>query len=44
MVKNLFRAYDIRGIYNVELNAEICLHIGQGIGTYIKREMNGMKD
>lgn len=40
-MKKIFRAYDIRGVYPVDLNEEIAMNIGKGIGTFVQREMNG---
>ena len=34
--QNIFREYDIRGIYPTELNEETAYLIGQGFGTHIK--------
>ncbi len=33
--QHIFRAYDIRGIFNKDLTPEIALQIGRGFGTYI---------
>lgn len=33
--ERIFRAYDIRGIYGIDLNEEIALKIGKGISTYL---------
>ena len=33
--ENIFRNYDIRGIYPTEINEEAALHIGKGIGTFL---------
>lgn len=38
---NIFRTYDIRGIYPNEINENIALHIGKAFGTYLIR--NGLK-
>ncbi len=35
--EHIFRAYDIRGIYNKDINAEIMYNIGLAVGTYIKK-------
>lgn len=35
--KNIFREYDIRGTYNVNLNEDVSYTIGKAYGTYIKR-------
>ncbi len=34
-MNNIFRAYDIRGIYNEELNPSIVAKIGMAFGTYL---------
>ena len=34
-MENIFRAYDIRGIYNEELDPEIVARIGMAFGTYL---------
>jgi phosphomannomutase len=39
-MEHIFRAYDIRGVYPEELNEEIALKIGRGIGTFVKRDMD----
>ena len=36
--KNIFREYDIRGIYDSELNEEIAYHIGRAFGTNLRRK------
>ena len=36
--QHIFRAYDIRGIFNKDLTPEIALQIGRGFGTYIGGE------
>jgi phosphomannomutase / phosphoglucomutase len=33
---NIFKAYDIRGIYGKDLTEEVMLNIGKSIGTFIK--------
>lgn len=38
--KNIFRAYDIRGIYPSELNEDMALHIGKAIGTLTRRKLH----
>ncbi len=35
--KNIFRGYDIRGVYPVDLNEDVAYTIGRSYGTYIKR-------
>jgi len=37
---NIFRAYDIRGTYPDQLNAEIAELIGKGFGTYLRRKLS----
>ena len=38
ILKNIFREYDIRGVYNTELNEEVAYHIGRAFGTNLKRK------
>lgn len=38
---HIFRAYDIRGIYNQDMNTKIMHEIGLGFGTYVKNVLNG---
>jgi phosphomannomutase/phosphoglucomutase len=38
---NIFRAYDIRGLVDVDLNSNTAYFLGKGIGTFLKR--NGAK-
>jgi len=38
--QNIFRAYDIRGLYPNELNADVAELIGKGFGTYIVRNLD----
>ena len=35
--KNIFREYDIRGVYDKDLNEDVAYTIGKSFGTYIKR-------
>ncbi len=35
--KNIFRAYDIRGIYPDEIDANVAIAIGKGFATLMKR-------
>lgn len=37
--QNIFRAYDIRGLYPTELNAGVAELIGKGLGTYVVRHL-----
>ena len=37
LLKNIFREYDIRGIYGEELTDEIAYHIGRAFGTKLRR-------
>ena len=41
---NIFRAYDIRGIYGNELTKESIFLLGKGIGTYFKRKYKEQED
>ena len=36
--KNIFRDYDIRGIYPQEINAGVALHVGKALGTLIVKK------
>ena len=38
LLKNIFREYDIRGIYNSELTNELAYHIGRAFGTNLRRK------
>lgn len=38
--QHIFRAYDIRGVYPNELNAEAAELIGKGFGTYVRQKLN----
>lgn len=35
--KYIFRGYDIRGVYPIDLNSEVANIIGKSFGTYVKR-------
>ncbi len=35
--KNIFRGYDIRGVYPSDINSEVANTIGKSFGTYVKR-------
>jgi phosphomannomutase len=39
--KLIFRAYDIRGLYNKDISPEVFYKIGLAAGTYVKRTMRG---
>ena len=41
--RNIFRAYDIRGIYQEGISPELFYRIGLAAGTYVKKEMGGNK-
>ena len=34
--KNIFRGYDIRGIYPTEIDSDTAYTIGRGFGSYIR--------
>lgn len=36
--KNIFREYDIRGVYGVDLNEDVAYTLGKSFGTYIKKQ------
>ncbi|MBN1540099.1 MAG: hypothetical protein JW939_08140 [Candidatus Thermoplasmatota archaeon] len=38
-MEQIFRAYDIRGIWNRDLDVQTCLDIGRGLGTLMKRDL-----
>lgn len=38
LLKNIFREYDIRGIYGEELDDEMAYHIGRAFGTNLRRK------
>lgn len=38
LLKNIFREYDIRGIYNEELDDETAYYIGRAFGTNLRRK------
>ena len=38
LLKNIFREYDIRGIYGEELSDELAYHIGRAFGTKLVRQ------
>ncbi|MEM0010576.1 MAG: phosphomannomutase/phosphoglucomutase, partial [Candidatus Bathyarchaeia archaeon] len=36
MIKdNIFRAYDIRGVYGIDINENIAKHVGKALGTFL---------
>jgi phosphomannomutase len=39
--KQIFRAYDIRGLYNKDISADVFYKIGLAAGTYVKQTMQG---
>jgi len=41
-MEHIFRAYDIRGVWNKDLDPQICMDIGRGLGTLLSRDL-GMK-
>ena len=38
LLKNIFREYDIRGVYGSELSCELAYHIGRAFGTNLVRK------
>ena len=40
--KHIFRAYDIRGIYQDDISPELFYKIGLAAGTYIKKDSDGV--
>lgn len=41
--KQIFRAYDIRGMYNKDISPEVFYKIGLAAGTYVKQTIQGTK-
>ena len=41
--KLIFRAYDIRGLYNKDISPEVFYKIGLAAGTYVKHTMRGTR-
>jgi len=39
--KHIFRAYDIRGLYNKDISPDVFYKIGLAAGTYVKHSMHG---
>ena len=39
--KQIFRAYDIRGLYNKDISPDVFYKIGLAAGTYVKQRMKG---
>ncbi len=39
--KQIFRAYDIRGLYNKDITPEVFYRIGLAAGTYVRQTMQG---
>ena len=35
--KNIFREYDIRGVYPIDIDEDVSYTIGKAYGTYIKK-------
>ena len=40
--KNIFREYDIRGVYPIDIDVDVAYTIGKAYGTYIKRYNENM--
>lgn len=38
--KNIFRMYDIRGVYPTDINEEFAYNIGRGYGSYLQEKYN----
>ncbi len=36
--KNIFRNYDIRGVYPTEINEDVALHLGRAFGTLLRKK------
>ena len=41
--EDIFRAYDIRGVYGEELDAEIGERVGLAFGNFLRKQYNGGK-
>ena len=41
--KQIFRAYDIRGLYNKDISPDVFYKIGLAAGTYVKQMMKRSK-
>jgi phosphomannomutase len=41
ITKQIFRAYDIRGLYNKDISPDVFYKIGLAAGTYVKKVMQG---
>ena len=39
--EDIFRAYDIRGVYGEELGAEIGERVGLAFGNFLRKQFNG---
>ena len=39
--RHIFRAYDIRGLYNIDITPPIMYEIGLAFGSYVKEMLNG---
>ncbi|MCK4972789.1 MAG: hypothetical protein KAS52_05675, partial [Candidatus Heimdallarchaeota archaeon] len=39
--RHIFRAYDIRGLYNIDITPPIMYEIGLAFGSYVKEVLNG---
>ena len=42
--KNIFREYDIRGVYPTQINEEIAYLVGRSYGSYIREKLNKDND
>ena len=40
---SIFREYDVRGIYNEDLNKEVAYKIGKAFGSYVKEKIITLK-
>jgi len=41
--KQIFRAYDIRGLYNKDISPDVFYKIGLAAGSYVKQTMKGSR-
>ncbi|MFW3146890.1 MAG: hypothetical protein ACMUIE_08785 [Thermoplasmatota archaeon] len=42
-MEHIFRAYDIRGIWNRDLDPSVCLNIGLGLGSFLTKDLGFTK-
>lgn len=42
-MRHIFRAYDIRGIWGKDIDPQVCLDIGRGLGSFLRMELDARK-